>query len=359
MDFSLQPDVYRTGSSKTLLEMLDAMWMKSHKKCGEGTLYVVSGFANYNGGVRFYPYFTQHSHDGGDIKIVVGGSTSQKLSSQQAVKELLQCGAEVYVVNRKKLLHAKCYGYAASGKEELVVSSGNFTGPGMTQNVEASIHVDDINTKAMGFSWENFILGILSQSWDVHHLTKSDVEDGHNPAWSLLYDEVGGSTTLEDSQQMTMVVTLSHSDTARIQATRGTPAGLGTQYFWLSKGSFDFFPALTEKNKRGVKNTFSCKVNINYVDLKCIHKETVTFEADNNLDFRMGTSALRYSRLASRGDLAVLTRKSEYDYELRIVKQYSPLYEQLIHYATTYIGHLGKRFGYLPNDKCFDILGIR
>ena len=64
------------------------------------------------------------------------------MSSIQVVEALLQCGAEVNVVNRKRLLHAKCYGYATTDKEEIVVSSGNFTGPGMSQNAEAAIRID-------------------------------------------------------------------------------------------------------------------------------------------------------------------------------------------------------------------------
>ena len=59
MEFLLQPGVYRTGDASTLLKLLDNMWIKDHS-VGAGTLYIISGFANYNGGVRFYPYFTRH-----------------------------------------------------------------------------------------------------------------------------------------------------------------------------------------------------------------------------------------------------------------------------------------------------------
>lgn len=64
MEFLLQPGVYRTGDASTLLKLLDNMWIKDHS-VGAGTLYIISGFANYNGGVRFYPYFTRHVQSGG------------------------------------------------------------------------------------------------------------------------------------------------------------------------------------------------------------------------------------------------------------------------------------------------------
>ena len=107
MEFLLQPNVYSTGLSNSLLKMLDNMWIKDHVS-GDGTLYIISGFANYNGGVRFFPYFTEHIHNGGKIKVIIGGSTAQRLSSLQIVETLLKCGAEVFVVNRKRLVHAKC-----------------------------------------------------------------------------------------------------------------------------------------------------------------------------------------------------------------------------------------------------------
>lgn len=356
MEFVLQPGVYGTGSAPSLLSMLDTMWIKNHT-CGDGTLYIISGFANYNGGVRFYPYFSKHIHDGGKIEVILSGSKSQNLSSQQVVKALLECGAEVYVVNRKRLLHAKCYGFDAGNSEELVVSSGNFTGPGMSQNAEASIYVDHGTVQSINFSWSSLVSNILRQGWDVHHLAASDIKDAANPAWGLLYDEVNGATPINESQKMSMVVTLSHSDTVRIQADRGSRAGLGTQYFWLSKGSFDFFPALTEKNKRGAKNTYSCMINVSYIDLGVSQKERVTFEADNNLDFRLGTSALRYTKIADKDDLGVITRTAEYDYELRIIKKDSGPYLPLRLYATSFIGNCGKKFGYLSNEKCYEILG--
>ena len=355
MEFLLQPGVYNTGDTPTLLKLLDKMWMKNHT-AGSGTLYIISGFANYNGGVRFYPYFTRHVQSGGRIVAFIGGSTAQRLSSLQVAEALLECGAEVNIVNRKRLLHAKCYGYKTTTDEELVVSSGNFTGPGMSQNAEAAIHIEKDSIQNMNFSWDDFVQSILQQKWDIYSLDKSDIDNKKNPAWTLLYDEVHGTVKIDESQELTMVITLSHSDTARIQADPGSKAGLGTQYFWLSKGTFDFFPALTEKNNRGIKNTYSCTINLNYIDLNTLQKARVTFEADNNLDFRLGTSALRYTIIANENDLALITRLSEYDYELRIVPSDSNIYPLLLAYATSFIGNYGKRFGYIGNTELFDII---
>lgn len=355
MEFLLQPNVYSTSSAKSLLDLLDNMWLKTHTE-GAGTLYIVSGFSNYNGGVRFYPYFTRHTVAGGKIVVFVGGSTAQRLSSRQVVEALLQCGAEVYVVNRKRLLHAKCYGYKDNQEEELIVTSGNFTGPGMSQNAEAALRIESDAINAMGFDWEVFINSIRSQKWDIYNAELSDIQTKKSPVWKLLYDEFSSSIKLDETQKVTMVITLSHSDTARIQAVQGSKAGLGTQYFWLSKGTFDFFPPLTEKNKRGIKNTYSCDINLNYIDLGITKKSKVTFEADNNLDFRLGTGALRYTKIADENDIALITRLAEYEYELRIIKASASIYGVLLSYATSFIGGNGKRFGYISNSDLFDII---
>lgn len=357
MEFLLQPNVYSTGSTSTLLNLLDKMWIKEHTS-GSGTLYIISGFANYNGGVRFFPYFTDHIHKGGQVKVVIGGSTAQRLSSLQIVETLLQCGAEVYVVNRKRLVHAKCYGYAASEKAELVVTSGNFTGPGMSQNAEAAIRVDSTSVKSMGFKWDELFHNIFSQGWDIYKMELSDITNKSNPGWRLLFDEVHSTVALDETQQVSMILTLSGSDTARIQADPGTDASKGTQYFWLSKGTFDFFPALTEKNQRGIKNTYSTLINMTYVDIGVTTESRVTFEADNNLDFRLGTGALRNTKVAEKDDLAVITRNSEYDYELRIIKKSDVNYPTLLHYAVNFIGNYGKRFGYISNSDLKTILSI-
>ena len=355
MEFLLQPGVYTTGTSRSLLNMLDRMWLKEHL-LGEGCLYIISGFANYNGGVRFYPAFLEHTRKGGRIIAVLGGSASQRLSSLQVVEALLDCGVELHVVNRKRLVHAKCYGVLDERGEELIVTSGNFTGPGMSQNVEAAIRVNQENISDIGFSWEELLNNIFDQGWDVYKLEQTDISSKLNPGWSLLYDEVRDTVKLDDSQLVSMVVLLSHSDTARIQADAGTNAEKGTQYFWLSKASFDFFPALTEKNKRGIKNTYSCDINLNYIDLGMTQRAKVTFEADNNLDFRLGTGAYRRTKVAEERDLAIITRRSEYDYEIRIIGKTEPVYSQMLSYATQYIGNFGKRFGYIDNETLFSII---
>lgn len=355
MEFLLQPAVYSTGSNKNLLSMLSNMWI-NNTNSGNGTLFIISGFANYNGGVRFYPHFTKHIHDGGKVKVLIGGSSSQRLSSQQVVEALLNCGAEVYVVNRKRLVHAKCYGFSTTDENELIVTSGNFTGPGMSQNAEAAIHIDDEQLDKINFSWDDLFSNIFAQNWDIYKMDVSDIASKKDLGWKLLYDEIGDVAKLDDDQEVTMIVTLSHSDTARIQASPGAKSGLGTQYFWLSKGTFDFFPALTEKNKRGTKNTYSCNINMNYIDLNKKTISKVTFEADNNLDFRLGTGELRYTKLADKDDIALITRISEYDYELRIIKKSDARYANFLRYATTYIGNQGKKFGFIANSDLFSLL---
>lgn len=353
ISFTLHPNIYHTQDGiKGVLNMLESAWVKGIKP-GDGTIYIISGFANYNGGVRFYDVFRSHIEKGGQLIAILGGSTSQKLSSQQVVKELIGTGAQVYIVNRKRLLHAKCYGYSSSTGQSLIVSSANFTGPGMAQNVEASIMLNEELTRQSGFDWSNLVRGILEQNWDI---SIPDIRDIEHPSWNLLYDEIGGALRLDETQEVTLLVTLSHSDTARIQANPGDKAGLGTQYFWLSKDSFDFFPPLTIRNVRGYKATYSAIINMYYVDLDRLDNRCrVTFEADNNLDFRLGTGTLRYSKIASRGDIAAITRTGEVDYQLRIIKRDSVKYDELITYANTFIGHQGKKYGYLSNQRFFSI----
>ena len=55
-----------------------------------------------------------------------------------------------------------------------------------------------------------------------------------------------------------------------------------------------------------------------YLGLKLTARNTrVTFEAEDNLDFRLGTGPLRYTRVAREGDLAAVTRVGEDEYEVR------------------------------------------
>lgn len=354
MQFAIHPNVYNTSpNSKGLLNMLEQIWVRGQTP-GDGTFYIVSGFSNYNGGVRFYDTFKDHINKGGKCIAFLGGSTSQRLSSQQVVEQLLEIGCKVYLINRKRLLHAKCYGHKSSMGQTLVMSSGNFTGPGMSQNIEASLLLEAPYVSQMGFMWDDVVGNFFKQKWDIY---EPSLADKMHPSWRLLYDEVGGSVKLQDEQEVTMLLTLGHADTARIQADPGSTAGKGTQYFWLSKDSYDFFPALTIRNARGTKATYSALITMNYLDIGYIDdKCRVTFEADNNLDFRLGTGKLRYSKVAKSGDLAAITRVSEYEYELRIIEQSSDNYTNLLPYAINFIGHQGKKFGYLSNSDFYKLI---
>ncbi len=355
--FALHPNVYSTNPSiNGLLNMLESIWVRNHK-LGEGTIYIISGFSNYNGGIRFFDLFRQHVDLGGKIVAVLGGSTSQRLSSQQVVEELLKSGVEVLIVNRKRLLHAKCYGISSKAGESLIVTSGNFTGPGMSQNAEASILLDQENTKISGFSWNSLLNSILQQKWDFYKPTLMNRSD---PSWKLLYDEVSSPLKIDETQEVTLIITLSHADTARIRAQRGTTASKGTQYFWLSKDSFDFFPPLTIKNTKGYKSTFSTIITLHYSDLHIKDENCrITFEAENNLDFRLGTGKLRSSNIADMGDIAAITRYSETEYILKIYKKNSPEFNLLEPYAINFIGHQGKKFGYIPNSEYEKELNIK
>lgn len=268
----------------------------------------------------------------------------------------MECGAEVNLVNRKRILHAKCYGIKTDKYQKLIVSSGNFTGPGMSQNIESSIMIDDKEIEKISFSWDDLISGFLSQNWSIY---KPRLNNTSTPGWKLLYDETVGVVKLDESEEQTMIVILGHADTARIQASSGENAGKGSQYFWLSKDCFDFFPPLTIRNKRGWKGTLSTKINLRYIDINIEREERVTFEAENNLDFRLGTGLLRYTRIANRNDLAAISRISEDNYELRIFRQDSDEYRELLSYAINFIGHQGKKFGYIENSEFENIIGIR
>ncbi|MCR5352509.1 MAG: hypothetical protein K6E35_08495 [Bacteroidales bacterium] len=352
MEFILQPSIYSTSGSATLMDLLEKAWIKNAAvQGGKGTFYILSGFSNFNGGVRFYNYIEQHILNGGACKVVLGGSTSQKLSSKQVVTKLLEIGCEVGVVNRKAIFHAKCYGYQTQDKKGLIVSSGNFTSKGVAQNMEASIVLIDDEIK-MPFDWENMFHQIQSHRIEYYQATL----DTKNPVWKLLFDEDKGRVEDSDDILSTMVITLSASDTARIMAAPGTKQALGTQYIWMSKDSLDFFPPLNLRNQRGTKNAYQALVSLNYIDLNRTEDVRVTFEADNNLDFRLGTSSLKYTKLASVGDMAALTRLGNNNYELRLFKKNTQQFSNLIPYAVNFIGNRGKRFGYLSNNDFYKLI---
>ncbi len=196
---------------------------------------------------------------------------------------------------------------------------------------------------------------MMAQRWDFYKPTLTKLEA---PAWNLLYDEQATDITLDDSDEVTMVLLLSHADTARINAAPGTDADKGTQYFWLSKDCYDFFPPLTIRNERGHKATYSCLINMHYVDLHLEDPECrVTFEAENNLDFRLGTGKLRNTRVVQEGDLAAISRVGDTDYEMRLFRRGSHQYKALSPYAIHFIGHQGKKYGYLSNVEFERLIG--
>ena len=90
-ELTLHPNVYSTGASSGLIALLEKMWVRETRP-GDGTFYIVSGFANYNGGVRFFDTFRRHIDNGGRVVALLGGSTSQRLTSRQVVEELLNSG---------------------------------------------------------------------------------------------------------------------------------------------------------------------------------------------------------------------------------------------------------------------------
>lgn len=97
-----------------------------------------------------------------------------------------------------------------------------------------------------------------------------------------------------------------------------------------------------------------------YIDLGIVDAECrVTFEAENNLDFRLGTGKLRYTRLAEEGDLAAISRVGENDYELRLYRNGSREHQLLTPYAIHFIGHQGKKYGYLSNVDFGRVIGTR
>lgn len=354
IEFSLHPNIYSTGRHKGLRGMLEDMWIRAHRP-GDGTLYILTGFANYNGGARFYRSFKEHTENGGKIIAILGGNAAQRTSSRQVVGALLDCGAEVNITNRKNLMHAKCYGVKTEKGEQLIVTSGNFTGPGMAQNIEAALLLGTESTKSIGFSWDVLVDSMMRQNWTTH---KPKALQSSHPAWKLLYDESPGALLIDQSEKTTMLIKLGHADTARIMAKPGTAASKGTQYFWLSKDCFDFFPALTIRNKRGYKGTLQALITLHYDDIGRTDSQCrVTFEAENNLDFRIGTGLLRNTRIAKKDDLACISRIGEAAYELRIIRRGTTDYYKLLPYAINFIGHQGKQYGFIDNQEFKELLG--
>ena len=197
---------------------------------------------------------------------------------------------------------------------------------------------------------------LLSQNWEIYRPT---LDDPNAPVWQILYDEQATNIVLDETDEITMILRLGHSDTVRIMAAPGEQAARGTQYFWLSRDCYDFFPPLTILNKRGSKTTYSCNINMNYINLGVEHKSRITFEAENNLDFRLGTGPLRHTKLVESGDLAAITRIGEQQYQMRLYLQSSREYADLMPYAVHLIGGRDKRYGFLPNETFYAIIHQR
>lgn len=360
--FALQPNIYSTHGHATLAELLDTVWpLRPAAEAAGGTLYAVSGFGTHNGGVPYFERFRHHIENGGRVKVALAGSKSSNTASRQLASALLDAGAEVTVVQRRHLMHAKLYGFdTVDGDQALIVTSGNFTTPGIKLNIEAAILLGTASLSGIAFSWEklwsDFRNAGFENSFDL-------TDDQSDPVWRLLYDEEArrtrGAEAEEESgadQFGSMILTLSHSDTARIQAEPGTNAAKGSQYFWLSSDSYDFFPPLLERNKRGTKATYSTEVEVKFVDIARTEQVRVTFEAENNLDFRLGTGPLRRTKVAKQGDICVLTRRAETEYELRIIKRGTPQFHALRRFATTNLGNQGKVVGFASNADVDRIL---
>ena len=100
-------------------------------------------------------------------------------------------------------------------------------------------------------------------------------------------------------------------------------------------------------------------IRMNFTDIEQVSDVRVTFEAENNLDFRLGTGPLRHTRLARTGDIAAISRVGETRYELRIYRQGSTIYRRLDSRAIHFIGNQGKRYGFITNREFQEITGIR
>ena len=244
-------------------------------------------------------------------------------------------------------MHVKSYGLHNLDGDSIVVTSSNFTGPGMSQNVEMAVLLNCATTRELGFSWGDLISSMQSQNWDYY---TPQLGNTNSVEWQMLYDEKEVRTHLYDSERMTMLVCLGHADTVRINASPHSKKGRGTQYFWLSKDCYDFFPALTIPNLRGEKRTYSCLIKMRFVDIDLEVEVRVTFEAENNLDFRLGTGPLKHSKLVESGDIAAISRVGDFQYELRLYRRNSKNHNVLLPYATNSIGNRNKRYGYISNE---------
>ncbi|MGA8512862.1 MAG: restriction endonuclease [Thermoplasmata archaeon] len=344
-EYILQPGIFSAPDvpGADLQMFLEKIWVSSP---ADVTFYVASGFVDQNGVLPFVKTFKQHVDGGGQVRCFFAGSAGQNMAGQQAVEELLSVGAEVALLNRRKIFHVKMYGCHSSSGEESVLSSGNFTGNGLALNVESSARFGRRPLSDAGFSWQTWE-DRLRAAFDWHKLS---LGDRAAPGWKLTYDETHGRVgapeddAAEESASEVLVFTLSKIDVARIQ----DPDYRGTQYFWLSRYTVGFFPPLVNRNRPGAKKTFSTDVNVDFVNVGVVQDVSVTFEAYNNLDFRLGTGPLRKTKIAKEGDLAVLQRLGDKNYRLKVLNAKSREALRLLPYLINFIGARGKRYAFVP-----------
>lgn len=366
MSFVTQPNsVYSTGTYGNLRDALRSVWSKELKT--KNDWFVVSGFCYLNGVLQIRDLISEHvSKYGGTCTVILGGTRGMKMSSKEAVLDLLDAGAEVFVINRKQIMHSKLYGSRnVDGAQSLIVTSGNLTANGLIGNVESSLVLDADLVDEIGFDWGNLVNSILEQNWQKHKMSF----DMNNPGWDCLFNEIkDGTDEVDPYKDKSLVITLSHNDIIRIKKPEEK---VGTQYFFLSKDDMDFFPPLTVKNSKGWKATYKTFIAVKYPQLKQIHeKASVTFEAGNNLDFRLNTGVLKwkakpwYGKIdVDVGDLAIITRNSDDTYSIVIVpKKAKGFHKSASMYATNYISKQSeKRVGLIPKKtyiSLFDEYGL-
>ena len=357
--FVTQPNsVYSTGPHGDLRDALRSVWGKELKT--KNHWFVVSGFCYLNGVLQIRDLISQHVREyDGTCTVILGGSPNMKMSSKEAVMDLLDAGARVFVINRKQIMHSKLYGSQNdTGAQSLIVTSGNLTYPGLVGNIESALVLDADLVSGIEFDWFNLVDSMLKQKWQIHEMT----EDRHNPGWNCLFDEVkSGTGEVDLYENKSMVITLSHNDIIRIKE----PETVGTQYFFLSKDDMDFFPPLTEKNTRGWKATYKTYINISYPQLEQFieneahYEASVTFEAGNNLDFRLGTGVLKWKKMPwygkigiGAGDLAIISNNQDETYSIVIIpKEAKEFHKAASMYATKILSKISdKTVGFIPEE---------
>lgn len=344
LDFVLQPDVYRTTQDYSNLgEILSGIWGKAPE---ESVLYAAAGFVDLGGVLPFVNAFKKHIEDGGGVRCFFAGSPSSALASRQAVHELLSIEASVRLLSRRKMFHSKLYGVSANSADRLVVSSANLTGNGLAMNVESTLIVGSELLSRCGFSWTEWERKV-EEGFEWHEPSLASSRDASDPAWKLTYDEKRGAPQAEPPSPSTdeaLVTTLSAIDVARVK----DPTYAGTPYFWLSRYVMDYFPPLVVRTRPGAKKTFTADVEVDFLNIGQTKKVTVTFEAYNNKDFRLLVSPLKGTKVAKEGDIAILYRVGADQYKLKVLDARSRDAGRLRPYMITFVGHKGKRYGFVP-----------